>query len=331
MHSYKTIIHQLLAPNKGIIATDDRPDSMDKRLSQFNIESSKQNRTLCREIIITTPDIERFVSGVIFNEETLLDTLSDGRKFDQVLHSRGMIVGIKVDEGLTPHQGSPIEKVSIGLESLEKKLIDYKKHGAQFCKWRSVFTISDTIPSIDCIIENCRILSSYARVALENSFVPILEPEVLMDGDHNIEKCQEVTSQVLRHLFDTLQKEKIDTSNIILKCNMILPGHEAKIKASPQEVARHTIEALSISVPRNIGGIVFLSGGQSTLEATLNLNAIAQIQPVAWPISFSFDRAFVIPVLQSWQGHGQNIKKAQKELLRVVNDISQATNGKLTI
>lgn len=330
MHSFNTLISQLFAPHKGIIAADDRPESMDKRLSQFNIEANKQNRTRYREIVVTTPGIERFISGIIFSEETLLDPLSDGRRFNDVLNSRGMIVGVKVDEGLAPYQNSPIEKISIGLDSLEKKLINYKKHGAQFCKWRSVFTISNTCPSIDCIVENCKILSVYAKIALKNGFVPILEPEVLMDGDHNIERCHFVTAQVLRHLFETLQKESVNTTNIILKCNMILSGHDAKIKASPQEVARHTIEVLSTSAPHNVGGVVFLSGGQSTLEAMLNLNEIVKINPLPYPVSFCFDRVFMSPVLQSWQGHEQNIEKAQKELLAVVKNVSQAENGKFT-
>lgn len=171
-------------------------------------------------------------------------------------------------------------------------------------------------------------MSTYAKIALENGFVPILEPEVLMDGNHTIEKCHTITSQVLRHLFEILQKEGVDEVNIILKCNMVLPGDTAKIKVPPQEAERHTIEVLSTSVPRDVGGIVFLSGGQSTLEATLNLNAIGQIKSAPWPISFSFDRAFVLPVLHIWQGHNQNIPNAQKKLLEAVKGTSQALVGK---
>src|SRR3990167_5942146 len=286
------LIRFLLRHGKGIIAADDRPESMNKRLEEFKISPTSKNRTLYREIVATTPGIERYISGVILHEETLIATLSSGRSFHETLHARGIITGVKVDQGLEPYNKSA-EQTTKGIGTLSKRLVEYKKHGAQFCKWRCVFIITDSTPSDDLIKENAKNLAMYVKTVLASDLVPIIEPEVLMEGNHSLSDCHEVTRRVLQSVFDAIENEKINMAHIILKCNMILPGKKAKVKASPQEVAYETVECLHSAVPAETGGIVFLSGGQSTIEAILNLNAIFKISPLPWPVSFSFDRAFM--------------------------------------
>ena len=325
--SLKPLVNYLFGPGKGLVAADDKPDSTNKRLEEFNIPETLEKRTRYREIVVTTTNIEKYISGIIFHEETLSNTLSDGRLFHEVLRSRGIITGIKVDQGLTLLSRSSIEQKTNGLETLADRLLDYKKFGAQFCKWRSVFTIGKDMPTDECINENIKIFAKYTQIALQNNYLPILEPEVLTLGDHPIEVCKKTTQQILLSLFALLDKENVDMSQVILKTNMVLPGTDAKIKASPSEVAEKTIGCLTGSVPHNTGGIVFLSGGQSTLEANLHLNAICQVKSLPWPISFSFDRAFMYPVLKAWQGRKENIVRAQNELLEVTKDSSQALQG----
>ncbi len=325
------LINQLLAPGKGIIAADDRPQTINTRLEEWNIEPTSQNRTLYREIVATTPGLEKFASGVIFHKETLGSTLSDGRSFKDALHARGIVIGIKVDEGLSHYDQESNEQYTKGLSSLAKRLKEHKLQGAQFCKWRSVFVISAITPSEEVIANNVSRLVTYTQIALESNYVPILEPEVLMDGSHSIDDCQKATKIVLHTVFEELKKASVNLSDIILKCNMILPGTKTKSKSTPLEVAQKTTELLKTVVPAQTGAVVFLSGGQSTFEAMLNLNAIGQNLSLPYPVSFSFDRAFMYPVLKIWQGKSQNIKKAQEELLTIIANMSKARTGHLLL
>lgn len=316
MSALASIAQQLVAPSKGILAADESFGNIEKKFQAIGIESTEQTRQAYRELLFTTPELEKYISGVILFDETIRQKTSDGVPFVDALKQKGMLPGIKVDEGLEDF-GELGEKVTKGLGGLAERLAEYATMGAVFTKWRAVFTIGSGTPSEEVIAENTKRLAEFASLSQLAGLVPVVEPEVLMDGDHAIIACREVTEKVLTELFVALKEKHVDLFGLLLKPNMVLPGSTAKDKSSDTEIAKHTLIALRNTVPTSVPGIVFLSGGQSPEEATQRLAAISMSAKgtVPWQVSFSFGRALQAPVLAAWQGKPENVKTAQEALL----------------
>lgn len=296
------IAHDLVAPGKGILAADESLPTIEKRFKAINLSSTHETRKAYREMLFSTPGIEEFISGIIQFDETLKD---------KILKNPNIISGIKVDEGLEDFANFPGDKVTKGIEGLSDRLKTYKDLGAKFTKWRAAFVISEVNPSIQAVEENARLLSEFALISQQEDFVPIVEPEVLMDGAHSIDKCYEVTRSILKVIFLKLKEKNISFSAMLLKPNMILPGKDNPDKSSPEEVAEKTIEVLKEVVPSEVPGIVFLSGGQTEGQATDNLRQMNKIGGTPWQLSFSYGRALQNSALQEWSGKPENLKNAQ--------------------
>ena len=320
----------LVAPGKGLLAADESFSTIEKRFESLGIPLTQATRLSYRELLFTTAGIENFLSGVILFDETLRQKTTQGKLFVEVLEERGIIPGIKVDEGLERLPGSPNEKITKGLRGLEERLKEYKNLGARFTKWRCVFVIGDGLPSQNAINKNAEVLTNYCLLSQRVGLTPIPEPEVLMDGNHSIEKCRQVSTLVLKTVFLSFKKENVNLEGMLLKTNMVLPGRDNPKRATPNEVAAATIEALMASVPPQVTGIVFLSGGQAPEEATANLNAINYNEVYPWELSFSFSRALQQPVLEAWQGKEENIAKAQSILYKRARLNSLARDGHYT-
>ncbi len=328
----------LVAPGKGILAADESLSTIEKRFILLGIENTEENRRVYRQMLFTTPAIEEYISGVILFEETLYQTLhgAEGEKtilFPDFLIGRKIIPGIKVDQGLQDFEGSEVEKITKGIETLQERLIDYAKSGAKFTKWRAVFTIKDeAMPTDACILENAKLLAKYALFAQEVGLVPIVEPEVLVEGSHTIDKCKEVTERVLKVVFEELKEKEIYFPGMILKPNMILPGKDCIDQSNSKEVAEKTLEVLERCVPDEVAGIVFLSGGQSDEDATLNLNEIVKLAQKSgknlWPITFSYGRDLQDSPIKVWQGKEENILLARSEFYKKAKENSLASQGK---
>ncbi len=305
-------VRALLAPGKGLLAADESQPTIEKRFGALGIASTPATRRAYRELLFTTPDAPLFLSGVILFDETLRDTASDGTPFPLLLSRQGVIPGIKVDAGAHPLPFFPGEKVTEGLDGLRERLAEYSVLGARFAKWRAVITIGDGIPTPTCLEVNAHALARYAALCQEADIVPIVEPEVLMDGDHTVERCEEVTEAVLRATFAALSAQGVLLEGMLLKPNMVLPGHDATGTTSVEEVARHTIRTLKRAVPAAVPGIVFLSGGQNDRDATARLNAMNSLgETLPWQVSFSFARALQDGAMQTWGGKAENIGAAQ--------------------
>jgi fructose-bisphosphate aldolase class I len=320
-------VARLVVTPKGILAIDESLETCNKRFEKLGIPTTEEKRREYRELLITAGDIEKYISGYILFDETIRQSTRAGKSFPVVLQEKGIEVGIKVDQGLINMPAQLGEKITQGLEGLADRLKEYKNMGATFAKWRAVYTISENIPSIDCLKENAVLLAKYAAMCQENNLVPIVEPEILIDGEHTIEKCFEVTAKNLDILFKELINENVFIPGIILKTSMILSGKDAKEKSSTEEVARLTIKCLKEHVPVSIGGIVFLSGGQSDLDAVLNLNAMHKMGSLPWPLTFSYGRAIQNPALQSWAENREDINRAQELLLTAAKNNSEASVG----
>lgn len=320
----------LVAPGKGLLAADESFSTIEKRFESLGIPSTQATRLSYRELLFTTAGIENFLSGVILFDETLRQKTTQGKLFVEVLEERGIIPGIKVDEGLERLPGSPNEKITKGLRGLEERLKEYKNLGARFTKWRCVFVIGDGLPSQNAINKNAEVLTNYCLLSQRVGLTPIPEPEVLMDGNHSIEKCRQVSTLVLKTVFLSLKKGNVSLEGILLKTNMVLPGRDNPKRATPNEVAAATIEALKASVPPEVSGIVFLSGGQAPEEATANLNAINYNEECPWELSFSFSRALQQPVLETWQGKEENRAKTQSIFYKRARLNSLARDGHYT-
>jgi len=301
----------LVASGKGILAADESEGTIKKRFDAISLESTEENRRSYREILFTTPGIEEFISGVILFDETIRQKGPDDKQFAQIISDKGIIPGIKVDKGAKDMAGFSGEKISEGLDGLRERFEEYKNLGAKFSKWRAVITIGEGIPSQACIDSNAESMARFAALSQENELVPIVEPEVLMDGGHDIVKCEEVTYRSLKSVFNALSRHKVYIPGILLKPNMILPGKEHE-KASPEQIADSTIRIFKEVLPPDLPGVVFLSGGQSPEEATLNLNALNSKSEEPWQMSFSFGRALQEPVLKAWSGNNENRDLAQK-------------------
>jgi fructose-bisphosphate aldolase class I len=301
----------LVEKGKGILAADESHPTIQKRFAALNIESTEENRRAYRETLFTTPGIEEFISGVILFDETIRQKAADGRPFADVLKSRGIIPGIKMDKGTIAMPGFPDEKITAGLDGLRERLKEYRDLGARFAKWRAVITIGPGIPTRSNINANAHALAHYAAFSQEAALVPIVEPEVLMDGDHDIERCEEATLATLIGVFHELREYNVAFEGMLLKPNMVLAGKKSLKQAGVGQVAEATLRTLRRAVPAAVPGMVFLSGGQSPEQATEHLNAMNALGVQPWEISFSFGRALQEPALKAWRGSPANVAAAQ--------------------
>src|SRR3990170_268498 len=304
----------IVAEHKGILAADESTGTIKKRFDSIGVESTEENRRFYRQLLFTAPGMEDSIGGVILYDETLRQSADDGTPFAEVLASKGVIPGIKVDTGAHDLAGFPGEKVTEGLDGLRARLEEYRGLGARFAKWRAVITIGEGIPSTACIRANAHALARYAALCQEAGLAPIVEPEVLMDADNTIERCNEVTAHTLHWVFHELGVQGVDFRGTLLKPNMIISGKGCPEEASSERVAELTIDCFLRHVPAAVPGIVFLSGGQSEVEATENLNAINQIGG-PWPLSFYYGRALQQSVLGAWGGDAANLEAAQAAFL----------------
>lgn len=325
----KNTIEQLFANGKGILAMDESIPTCNKRFEAAGISQTEEMRRKYRELIINTPGLNKSIGGAILCDETIRQLTDNGVPMANALVNNGIIPGIKVDMGVTFMAGFPTEKVTEGLDGLRERLAEYKLMGARFAKWRAVITIGDGIPSVACIEANTHALTLYAALCQEVDIVPIIEPEVLMDGYHSIQQCYDVTELVLNDLFYHLFKFKIDLEGIVLKPNMIIAGKNYAIQNSIDEVANVTVSCLRATVPASVPAIAFLSGGQSPEEAADHLNAINKNfrNRLPWIVSFSFARAIQQPVYGAWKGQQSNIDKAQKMLYESAKSAASARLG----
>jgi fructose-bisphosphate aldolase class I len=305
----------LVAPGKGILAADESTPTMGRRLAAIGLESTEQRRRAYRQLLFTAPGLGECISGVILFDETIRQRSDDGTPLVELLRAAGVIPGIKVDRGTTPLAGFPDEVVTEGLDGLRARFDEYASLGARFAKWRAVIRIGDGRPTRTCLSANAHALARYAALAQEAGLVPIVEPEVLMDGAHGLERCAEVTVAVLRAVYDQLAAHRVVLEASLLKPNMVIAGAGCRIQADAGQVADATIGALRQAVPAAVPGIVFLSGGQSEVQATTNLDALNRRAPQPWQLSFSFGRALQAPVLRAWAGVPENVAAAQAALL----------------
>jgi fructose-bisphosphate aldolase class I len=303
----------MVAPGKGIIAIDESSATIAKRFAGVGIENSEETRRAYRELLLTTPNLSEYISGAILFDETIRQKTKDGVPFAQYMSDNGMIPGIKVDKGTHALAGFPGEVVTEGLDGLRARLEEYYKLGARFAKWRAVINIGEDVPSGTCIEANAHALARYAALCQEQGLVPMVEPEVLMDGNHDIETCYEVSEVTLRALFDALYNQNVALEGTILKASMVLPGKDSGEIAPVDEVAEATLMCLKSAVPAILPGIVFLSGGQSDDDATAHLDAMNRMGPNPWPLSFSYGRAMQSAALKLWsQDLTGNFGKAQQ-------------------
>jgi fructose-bisphosphate aldolase class I len=300
----------IVADHKGILAADESTGTMTKRLDSIGVESTEENRRFFRQLLFTAPGIEESIGGVILYDETIRQSGDDGTPLAEVLSSKGVIPGIKVDTGAHDHAGFPGEKITEGLDGLRARLEEYRELGARFAKWRAVITIGDGIPSVACIRANAHALARYAALCQEAGIVPIVEPEVLMDADNTIERCYDVTARTLKWTFHELTVQGVDLKGTLLKPNMVIAGKGCSEQASAERIAELTIDCFLRHVPAAVPGIVFLSGGQSEVQATENLNAINQLGG-PWALSFSYGRALQASALAAWGGEPANAEAAQ--------------------
>jgi len=311
-----TIARALVAPGKGLLAADESGGTIAKRFAEIDLPSTEDNRRAYRDLLFTAPGIEPYLSGVILFDETIRQSAGDGRPFPQLLSARGVIAGIKVDGGTVAMPGFPDEVVSEGFDHLRARLQEYRQMGARFAKWRAVIRIGEGLPTAANILANSHGLAHYAALCQEMDIVPIVEPEVLMDGDHDLDRCHAVTSQLLDAVFSQLRAQRVALEAMVLKCNMVVTGEDAAVQASVERVAERTLSCLRAIVPPLVPGIAFLSGGQSAEAATAHLNAINKSRPLPWNVTFSYGRALQEPVLKAWRGKPGNRTEGQRQLLR---------------
>ena len=313
----RSIAEAIVAKPKGVLAADESTPTIKKRFDRVNVESTEESRRRYREILFTSEGIERYIGGVILYDETLRQSTRDGTPFAELLLSRGIMPGIKVDQRAKALALYPGEKITEGLDGLRDRLVEYKELGAKFAKWRAVIEIDGhDIPTEYGIAANAHALARYAALCQELDIVPIVEPEVLMDGSHTIERCEAVTSRVLERVFTELDAHRVFFEGMLLKPNMVIPGLKCDHQASAEQVAEATIRCIRRYVPAAVPGLVFLSGGQSAEDATANLNAMNMPRAHPWEVSFSYGRALQAPVLEVWKGKEENVAKAQKMLLK---------------
>jgi len=310
-------ITDLVVKGKGILAADESAPTIAKRFKAINVESTEANRCAYRSLLLTTSGLGEFISGVILFEETLGQKTADGKPLPDVAAGQGIVPGIKVDKGFTPLINAPGDVITQGLDGLAERLAGYKEQGARFAKWREVYAIGAHNPTQAGIISNAEVLARYAAICQSLGLVPIVEPEVLLDGDHTIERCLEVIELVQHEVFHALHRHRVELEYTVLKPSMVVPGKDAPYRAGPEEIAEKTLVVARRSVPAAVPGINFLSGGQTPEEATANLNAMnAMAGNSPWQLSFSYGRALQQPVLEAWQGKQENVPAAQNALYK---------------
>ena len=319
----------LVAPGRGILAADESAGTCEKRFSAVGIESNEENRRRYREILVTAPAVDTSLSGIIFFEETFWQKTENGELFTDVLTKKGVLPGIKLDLGLQDLQGFPGEKVSVGLDSLVERIAPFAKAGARFAKWRSVIAIGEGIPTDQCIEANCYVLARYARICQDFGVVPIVEPEVLFDGTHTLAECEAVMIRVYQTLFKTLGQYRVHLPGTILKTSMVLAGKDSGIAIDHEAVAKATVKTLHDHVLSDLGGVVFLSGGQTPNDAFINLNRIAQQGPHPWGVTFSYSRGIQDPVLKTWAKDTSDTDTPKQVLGDMLAKAVAAREGKL--
>ncbi len=327
LNTLEEIAKYIVSDGKGILAADESNPTCGKRFDSIGVESTESNRRDYREMLFRSSGMKDNIGGVILFDETIRQNAQDGTPLVELIKNQGALPGIKVDKGLAPLESSPEETLTQGLDGLDERCKEYLTLGAKFTKWRAVIKISDDIPTDGCIQANMEALAKYAKIVQDNNMVPMVEPEVLMDGNHSIEKCYEVTSKSLKMLFKSLKDEGVNIGGTILKPNMVTSGSIAEFQASIQKVAEMTVQCLKENVPSDLPGITFLSGGQSDVNATAHLDAMNKIGGFSWKLSFSYGRALQQPSLKAWLGKEENITKAQEALSHRALMNKLAANG----
>ncbi len=312
MSDLETTARALVAEGKGILAADESEGTIKKRFDSIGVESTEENRRAYRDLLFTTEGVEEFISGVILFDETIRQSSADGTPFPQLLDSKGIIPGIKVDKGAKPLALAEGETITEGLDGLRARLEEYHGLGARFAKWRATYSISADTPSEYCVWTNANALARYAALCQEAGLVPIVEPEVLQDGTHTIEESSKATGRVLQAVYVELHDQRVDLRGTLLKPNMVVSGYDASDRASVDGVADATLECFYRHIPPAVPGIVFLSGGQSDEDATAHLNAMNKRGPHPWQLSFSYGRALQAPALKAWLGKPENVEAAQR-------------------
>ena len=327
LNTLEEIANYIVSDGKGILAADESNPTCGKRFDSIGVESSEINRRDYREMLFRASGMQDNIGGVILFDETIRQSAEDGTPLVELIKNQGALPGIKVDKGLLPLESSPEETVTQGLEGLDERCKEYVSLGAKFTKWRAVIKISESLPTDECIKANMQALAKYAKIVQNNNMVPMVEPEVLMDGSHTIDQCYEVTSKSLKSLFECLKDEGVNIAGTILKPNMVTSGSTADIQASVQEVAEMTVKCLNENVPADLPGVTFLSGGQSDVDATAHLDAMNKIGGFPWKLSFSYGRALQQPSLKAWLGKKENIALAQDALSHRALMNKLAANG----
>jgi fructose-bisphosphate aldolase, class I len=322
------IARAMVAKGKGLLAADESSSTIKKRFDTIRLESTEEHRRTYRELLLTAPGAQEWISGVILYDETIRQKTRDGVGFADFLARAGVIPGIKVDLGAKALAGFPGETITEGLDGLRERLIEYYRLGARFAKWRAVIDIDQDIPTPFAIEANASALARYAALCQEQQIVPIVEPEVLMDGGHTIERCEQVTDEVLHTVFDQLHRHRIHLEGMVLKPNMVISGKQAPERAAPQQVAEATVRCLKRHVPAAVPGVAFLSGGQSSEEATLHLSLINRIGGLPWAVTFSYGRALQDSALKGWGGTAPGYAVGQQEFLKRARLNSLATQGR---
>jgi fructose-bisphosphate aldolase class I len=309
------VAEAMVAPGRGILAADESNGTIKKRFDTLGVESTEDNRRDYREMLFRTKDaMSKYISGVILYDETIRQKAKDGTPLVQIITQAGSLPGIKVDKGTKPLPNCPGELITEGLDGLGERLAEYRELGAKFAKWRAVIDIGPGIPSYNCLMTNAHALARYAALCQSEGIVPIVEPEVLMDGDHDIERCAAITEWALKTVFEQLYYQRVALEGMVLKPNMVVPGKKSAKKASVEEVAEKTVRVLKACVPASVPGIAFLSGGQSDEDATAHLDAINRMGDLPWNVTFSYGRALQAAPQKTWSGKSENVAAAQRAL-----------------
>ena len=323
----KATAQAMMAPGQGVLAADESTGTITKRFEKVGIESTEETRRDYREMLLTAPDIGKYISGVILYDETIRQKSSDGKPFPEMIRDNDIIPGIKVDTGAKPLALTENEKVTEGLDGLRERIAEYVEMGARFAKWRAVITIGEGIPSLYCIRANAHALARYAALCQEGGLVPIVEPETMIDGDHTIERCFEVTDLTLHEVFAALHEQRVRFDEMILKPNMVISGKDCPEQASPEQVAEMTIRCMKRNVPAAVPGVAFLSGGQTPEQATANLNAMNQLGGVPWRLTYSYARALQQAAMDAWKGEKSNMDAGRSAIAARAKLVSLASKG----
>ena len=328
MENIENIAKKIVEEGKGILAADESTNTIKKRFDSINVESTEETRCDYREILFSSKDLSKFISGVILFEETFFQKNRNGKSLKRILEEMNCFPGIKIDQGLEQFSNSPNETFTKGIDSLNERLSPFVEYGAKFTKWRAVINIGKNIPTNESIKKNAELLAEYAFISQKNNLVPIVEPEVIMEGTHNLKKCYEVTENTLNEVFNSLKKKNVNLRGMLLKPNTIVPGNKSKEKLNIKKSAEKTLECLNKTVPKEVPGIIFLSGGLSSIDATMILNEVNKLTNTSWKLSFSYGRALQEHALKVWAGENENKNLTQKTFLHRAKMNSLACFGK---